>query len=150
MTSFFIKHYQLLKIFRYYRSLPESKKTILTSLMQILMITAALSLCHITLSHIGIAVLPNLTQQWLISNPSLICSLCSVNEYLILGMGLGSQSSFNNNQPSLASAKFDLKQGWQHPEKRSSKTVWQTNINSGKNWIYKYEYIGFYFLQNHT
>ena len=114
--------------------------------MQLLMITAALSLCHITLSHIGIAVVPNLTQQWLISNPSLVCSLCSVNEYLILGRALGSQSSFNDNQSSisLASAKFDLKQGWQHPEKRSSETVWQTNINFCQNWIYKYEYIGFY------
>ena len=53
--------------------------------MQLLMIIAALLLFHITVCNIGIAIFPNQTQEWINSNPSLICSLCSVNEYMILG-----------------------------------------------------------------
>ena len=65
-------------IYKYYKSLPESKCSILTYLMQLFMILGMVSIIWYTAAEILIE-LPSLIQPAMTAYPNVMCSLCIMN-----------------------------------------------------------------------
>ncbi len=78
------KYVNFFSLLRYYGCLPTAKETILTSLMQHLMILTAFGILHITIGHVIMLTLPGTLQNWLDNYPSLVCSLYAAHGYAVV------------------------------------------------------------------